>query len=111
MVAEGDAHHQRPWRTRCLRSRRGRAPRIPIIAYLGALNEDDTPIACDMAAGGRGYSVRLSSGTRQRPDRGGVVTKGLATRTLRPVIDRIFKFDDMGGSHAFWKQRYLKIVV
>jgi NADPH:quinone reductase-like Zn-dependent oxidoreductase len=88
-------------------------------AYIyGALSEDDTPIpVLEMIRKMptvKGYSIRLVAGDEARRN-GAVeyVTKGLATGALKPIIDRIFKFDDMVEVHRYLENsgQFGKIVV
>ena len=89
------------------------------IAYVyGTLSEDDTPIpVLEMIRKMptiKGYSIRLVTGDEARR-KGAVdyVTKGLASGALKPVIDRIFKFDDMVEVHRYLENsgQFGKIVV
>jgi NADPH:quinone reductase-like Zn-dependent oxidoreductase len=88
-------------------------------AYIyGALSEDDTPIpVLEMIRKMltvKGYSIRLVTGDEARR-KGAVeyVTKGLASGALKPIIDRIFKFDDMVEAHRYLENsgQFGKIVV
>src|SRR5882757_4124856 len=89
------------------------------IAYIyGALSEDDTPIpVLEMIRKMtivKGYSIRLVTGDEARRKAAvEYVTKGLASGALRPVIDRIFKFDDMVEAHRYLENsgQFGKIVV
>ena len=80
------------------------------IAYVyGTLSEDGTPIpVLEMIRKMptvKGYSIRLVAGDEARRKVAvEYVTRGLARGALKPVIDRIFKFDDMVEVH-----RYLEI--
>jgi len=50
----------------------------------------------------KGYSIRLVTGDEARRKVAvEYVTKGLARGALRPIIDRIFKFDDMVEVHRY----------
>jgi len=89
------------------------------IAYIyGALSEGDTPMpVLEMIRKMptvKGYSIRLVTGDEARR-KGAVdyVTKGLASGALKPVIDRIFKFDDMVEVHRYLENsgQFGKIVV
>jgi NADPH:quinone reductase-like Zn-dependent oxidoreductase len=89
------------------------------IAYIyGALSEDDTPIPMlemirKMPAV-KGYSIRLLTGDAE-PRKVAIeyVTKGLASGALKPIIDRIFKFDEMVEVHRYLENsgQFGKIVV
>ncbi len=89
------------------------------IAYIyGALSEDDPPIpVLEMIrkmAVVKGYSVRLVTGDAERRKVAvEYVTKGLASGALKPIIDRIFKFDDMVEVHRYLENggQFGKIVV
>ncbi|KJC56773.1 NADPH:quinone reductase [Bradyrhizobium sp. LTSPM299] len=89
------------------------------IAYIyGALSEDDTPIpVLEMIRKMttiKGYSIRLVTGDdARRKVAVEYVTKGLASGALRPIIDRIFKFDDMVNVHRYLENsgQFGKIVV
>jgi len=62
----------------------------------------------------KGYSIRLVTGDAERRKIAvEYVTKGLAGRTLRPIIDRTFKFDDMVEVHRYLENssQFGKIVV
>lgn len=89
------------------------------IAYIyGALSEGDTPMpVLEMIRKMptvKGYSIRLVTGDEARR-KGAVdyVTKGLASGALKPIIDRIFKFDDMVEVHRYLENsgQFGKIVV
>jgi NADPH:quinone reductase-like Zn-dependent oxidoreductase len=89
------------------------------IAYLyGALSEDDTAIPVlemirKMPAV-KGYSIRLVTGDAERRTAAvNYVTKGLASGALKPIIDRIFKFDEMVEAHRYLENsgQFGKIVV
>jgi NADPH:quinone reductase-like Zn-dependent oxidoreductase len=89
------------------------------IAYIyGALSEDDTPIPVlemirKMAAV-KGYSIRLVTGDAERRKAAmEYVTKGLASGALKPIIDRIFSFDEMVEAHRHLENggQFGKIVV
>jgi NADPH:quinone reductase-like Zn-dependent oxidoreductase len=89
------------------------------IAYIyGALSEGDTPIPVlemirKMPAV-KGYSIRLVVGDEARRKAAvEYVVKGLASGALKPVIDRIFKFDDMVEVHRYLESsgQFGKIVV
>src|SRR5216683_321616 len=89
------------------------------IAYIyGALSEDDTPIpVLEMIRKMtivKGYSIRLVTGDEARRKAAvDYVSKGLASGALTPVIDRIFKFDDMVEVHRYLETsgQFGKIVV
>ena len=89
------------------------------IAYIyGALSEDDTPMpVLEMIRKMptvKGYSIRLVTGDEARRKVAvEYVTKGLASGALKPVIDRIFKFDDMVEVHRYLENsgQFGKIVV
>jgi NADPH:quinone reductase-like Zn-dependent oxidoreductase len=89
------------------------------IAYIyGALSEDDTPIpvleVIRKMTAVKGYSVRLVTGDEAcRKAAVEYVTKGLASGALKPIIDRIFKFDDMVEVHRYLENsgQFGKIVV
>ena len=89
------------------------------IAYIyGALSEHDTPIPVlkmirkmPMV---KGYSIRLVTGEEARRKVAvAYVTKGLASGALKPMIDRIFKFDDMVEVYRYLENsgQFGKIVV
>jgi NADPH:quinone reductase-like Zn-dependent oxidoreductase len=89
-----------------------------IVYIYGALSEDDTPIpVLEMIRKMtivKGYSIRLVTGDEVRRKAAvDYVTKGLASGALRPVIDRIFKFDDMVEVHRYLENsgQFGKIVV
>jgi NADPH:quinone reductase-like Zn-dependent oxidoreductase len=89
------------------------------VAYLyGALSEDATPIpVLEMIRKMptvKGYSIRLVTGDEVRRKAAvEYVTKGLASVALKPIIDRIFKFDDMVEVHRCLENggQFGKIVV
>jgi NADPH:quinone reductase-like Zn-dependent oxidoreductase len=89
------------------------------IAYIyGALSEDDTPIpVLEMIRNMptvKGYSIRLVTGDEERRKVAvEYVTRGLASGALKPIIDRIFKFDDMLEVHRYLENsgQFGKIVV
>ena len=89
------------------------------IAYIyGALSEGDTPIpVLEMIRKMptvKGYSIRLVTGDEARRKVAvEYVTSGLARGALKPVIDRIFKFDDMVEVHRYLENsgQFGKIVV
>jgi NADPH:quinone reductase-like Zn-dependent oxidoreductase len=89
------------------------------IAYIyGALSEDDTPIPVLGMIGKmptvKGYSIRLVTGDAERRKVAvEYVTKGPASGALKPVIDRIFKFDEMVEVHRYLENsgQFGKIVV
>jgi NADPH:quinone reductase-like Zn-dependent oxidoreductase len=89
------------------------------IAYIyGALSEDDTTIpVLEMIRKMtvvKGYSVRLVTGDADRRKAAvEYVTKGLASGALKPVIDRMFKFDEMVEVHRYLENsgQFGKIVV
>jgi NADPH:quinone reductase-like Zn-dependent oxidoreductase len=89
-----------------------------IVYIYGALSEDDTPIpVLEMIRKMtivKGYSIRLVTGDEVRRKAAvDYVTKGLASSALKPVIDRIFKFDDMVEVHRYLENsgQFGKIVV
>jgi NADPH:quinone reductase-like Zn-dependent oxidoreductase len=89
------------------------------IAYIyGALSEADTPIpVLEMIRKMptvKGYSIRLVTGDEARRKAAvEYVAKGLASGALQPMIDRIFKFDDMVEVHRYLENsgQFGKIVV
>jgi NADPH:quinone reductase-like Zn-dependent oxidoreductase len=89
------------------------------IAYIyGALSEGDTSIpVLEMIRKMptvKGYSIRLVTGDAERRKIAvEYVTKGLTSGTLRPIIDRTFKFDDMVEVHRYLENssQFGKIVV
>jgi NADPH:quinone reductase-like Zn-dependent oxidoreductase len=89
------------------------------IAYIyGALSEDDTTIpVLEMIRKMtvvKGYSVRLVTGDADRRKAAvEYVTRGLASGALKPVIDRMFKFDEMVEVHRYLENsgQFGKIVV
>src|ERR1700681_3516510 len=89
------------------------------IAYVyGTLSEDDTPIpVLEMIRKMptiKVYSIRLVTGDEARRKVAvEYVTKGLASGALKPIIDRIFKFDDMVEVHRYLENsgQFGKIVV
>jgi NADPH:quinone reductase-like Zn-dependent oxidoreductase len=89
------------------------------IAYIyGALSEGDTAIpVLEMIRRMptvKGYSIRLVTGDEaSRKVAVEYVTKGLASGALKPIIDRIFKFDDMVEVHRYLENsgQFGKIVV
>jgi NADPH:quinone reductase-like Zn-dependent oxidoreductase len=89
------------------------------IAYIyGALSEDETPIpVLEMIRkmpSVQGYSIRLVTGDAERRKVAvEYVTKGLAIGALKPIIDRIFKFDEMVEVHQYLENsgQFGKIVV
>jgi NADPH:quinone reductase-like Zn-dependent oxidoreductase len=88
-------------------------------AYIyGALSDDGTPLpVLEMIRKMpvvKGYSIRLITGDSERRKVAvEYVTKGLASGALKPVIDRIFKFDDMMEVHRYLEKsgQFGKIVV
>ena len=89
-----------------------------IVYIYGALSEDDTSVpVLEMIRKMplvRGYSIRLVTGdTERRQAAVNYVTKGLASGALKPVIDRIFKFDEMVEVHRYLEDsgQFGKIVV
>jgi NADPH:quinone reductase-like Zn-dependent oxidoreductase len=89
------------------------------VAYIyGALNEEHTPIPVlemirKMTAI-KGYSIRLATGDAERRKIAiEYVTKGLASGALKPIIDRIFRFDEMVEVHRYLENggQFGKIVV
>jgi NADPH:quinone reductase-like Zn-dependent oxidoreductase len=89
------------------------------IAYIyGALSENDTPIpVLEMIRKMptvKGYSIRLVTGDEARRKIAvEFVTNGLASGALKPIIDRIFRFDDMVEVHRYLENsgQFGKIVV
>jgi NADPH:quinone reductase-like Zn-dependent oxidoreductase len=89
------------------------------IAYIyGALSEGDTPMpVLDLIRKMptiKGYSIRLVTGDEARRKVAvEYVTSGLASGALKPIIDRIFKFDDMVEVHRYLENsgQFGKIVV
>ena len=89
------------------------------IAYIyGALSEGDTPMpVLEMIRKMptvKGYSIRLVAGDEARRKTAvEYVTRGLASGALKPVIDRIFKFDEMVEVHRYLENsgQFGKIVV
>jgi NADPH:quinone reductase-like Zn-dependent oxidoreductase len=89
------------------------------VAYIyGALSGDDTTIpVLEMIRKMivvKGYSVRLVTGDADRRKAAvEYVTKGLASGALKPVIDRMFKFDEMVEVHRYLENsgQFGKIVV
>ena len=84
----------------------------------GALSEGDTPIpVLEMIRKMptvKGYSIRLVTGDEARRKVAvEYVSKGLASGALKPIIDRIFKFDDMVEVHRYLENsgQFGKIVV
>jgi NADPH:quinone reductase-like Zn-dependent oxidoreductase len=62
----------------------------------------------------KGYSIRLVTGDEARRKVAvEYVAKGLASGALQPMIDRIFKFDDMVEVHRYLENsgQFGKIVV
>src|ERR1700682_2317382 len=89
-----------------------------IVYIYGALSEDDTPIPVlemiPKMPTVKGYSVRLVLGdAARRKVAVEYVTKGLASGALKPIIDRIFKFDHMVEVHRYLENsgQFGKIVV
>ncbi|MBM7043861.1 zinc-dependent alcohol dehydrogenase family protein [Rhizobium lusitanum] len=89
------------------------------IAYVyGALSEDETTIpvleVIRKMPAIKGYSIRLVTGDAERRKVAiEYVTKGLASGALKPIIDRIFKFDEMVEVHRYLENsgQFGKIVV
>ncbi len=89
------------------------------VAYIyGALSEDATPMpVLEMIRKMptvKGYSIRLVAGDEARRKAAvEYVTKGLASGALKPVIDRVFKFDEMVEAHRYLENsgQFGKIVV
>jgi NADPH:quinone reductase-like Zn-dependent oxidoreductase len=89
------------------------------IAYIyGALSDDSTPIpVLEMIrkmVTVKGYSIRLVTGeAERRKDAVEYVTKGLTSGSLKPIIDRTFKFDEMVEVHRYLESsgQFGKIVV
>ena len=89
------------------------------IAYIyGALSEGDTPMpVLEMIRKMptvKGYSIRLVTGDEARRKVAvEYVTRGLASGALKPIIDRLFKFDDMVEVHRYLENsgQFGKIVV
>jgi NADPH:quinone reductase-like Zn-dependent oxidoreductase len=92
---------------------------MPDIVYIyGALSEDDTSIPVlemiPKMPTVKGYSIRLVAGEAERRKVAvEYVTKGLASGALKPIIDRIFKFDEMVEVHRYLENsgQFGKIVV
>jgi len=89
-----------------------------IVYIYGALSEDDTPVpVLEMIRKMtivKGYSIRLVTGDEVRRKAAvDYVARGLACGALKPVIDRIFKFDDMVEVHRHLENsgQFGKIVV
>lgn len=89
-----------------------------IVYIYGALSEGDTQMpVLDMIAKMptvKGYSVRQIMGDETgRRDAVEYIVKGLASGALKPVIDRIFKFEDMVEAHRYLETggQFGKIVV
>jgi NADPH:quinone reductase-like Zn-dependent oxidoreductase len=89
-----------------------------IVYVYGALSEGNTQIpVLDMIAktpAVKGYSVRqIMSDEAGRRDAVEYIVKGLASGALKPVIDRIFKFEDMVEAHRYLENsgQFGKIVV
>jgi NADPH:quinone reductase-like Zn-dependent oxidoreductase len=89
-----------------------------IVYIYGALSEGDTPIpVLEMIRKMptvKGYSIRLVTGDEARRKAAvEYVTKGLSSGALKPVIDRIFTFDEMADVHRYLEQngQFGKIVV
>jgi NADPH:quinone reductase-like Zn-dependent oxidoreductase len=89
-----------------------------VVYIYGALSEDDTPIpVLEMIRKMptvKGYSVRLVTGDEARRKVAvEYVAKGLASGALKPLVDRIFKFDDMVEVHRYLENsgQFGKIVV
>ena len=89
-----------------------------VVYIYGALSEDDTPIpVLEMIRKMptvKGYSVRLVMGDEgRRKVAVEYVAKGLASGALKPLVDRIFKFDDMVEVHRYLENsgQFGKIVV
>jgi NADPH:quinone reductase-like Zn-dependent oxidoreductase len=88
-------------------------------AYIyGALSEGDTPIPVlemiPKMPTVKGYSIRLVVGDEARRKAAvEYVVEGLASGALKPVIDRIFEFDDMAEVHRYLESsgQFGKIVV
>jgi NADPH:quinone reductase-like Zn-dependent oxidoreductase len=62
----------------------------------------------------KGYSIRLVTGDEARRKIAvEFVTNGLASGALKPIIDRIFRFDDMVEVHRYLENsgQFGKIVV
>jgi len=89
------------------------------IAYIyGALIKGDTPIPVlwmiRKIPTSKGYSIRLVNGDEARRKVAiEYITKGLASGALKPIIDRVFKFDDMVEVHRYLENngQFGKIVV
>jgi NADPH:quinone reductase-like Zn-dependent oxidoreductase len=89
------------------------------IAYIyGALSEEDTPIpVLEMIRKMptvKGYSIRSATGDAERRKATvEYVTQGLTSGALKPIIDRIFKFDEMVEVHRYLENsgQFGKIVV
>ncbi|RFU49301.1 zinc-dependent alcohol dehydrogenase family protein [Paraburkholderia sp. DHOC27] len=88
-------------------------------AYIyGALAEGETPIpVLDMIAkmaSVKAHNIWLTSGDETRRKAAvEYVTKGLASGALKPIIDRVFKFDEMIEVHRYLEEngQFGKIVV
>ncbi|TDV05522.1 zinc-dependent alcohol dehydrogenase family protein [Paraburkholderia caballeronis] len=88
-------------------------------AYLyGALDEDPTPLpVLPMIARMltiKGHNIWLTSGDETRRKAAvEFIVSGLASGALKPVIDRVFKFDEMADVHRYLEQnsQFGKIVV
>jgi NADPH:quinone reductase-like Zn-dependent oxidoreductase len=88
-------------------------------AYIyGALSDDSTPMpVLEMIrkmATVKGYSIRLVTGEAERRKNAvEYVTKGLTSGSLRPIIDRTFKFDEIVEVHRYLENsaQFGKIVV
>jgi NADPH:quinone reductase-like Zn-dependent oxidoreductase len=88
-------------------------------AYIyGALSEGDTPIPVlemiPKMPTVKGYSIRLVVGDEARRKAAvEYVVEGLARGALKPVIDRIFEFDDIAEVHRYLESsgQFGKIVV
>ena len=90
------------------------------VAYIyGALSEEDTPIPVlemirKMTAV-KGYQHPIGDEATQNAGKIAIeyVTKGLASGALKPIIDRIFRFDEMVEVHRYLENggRFGKIVV
>ncbi|PXW25685.1 zinc-dependent alcohol dehydrogenase family protein [Paraburkholderia caballeronis] len=84
----------------------------------GALDEDPTPLpVLPMIARMltiKGHNIWLTSGDETRRKAAvEFIVSGLASGALKPVIDRVFKFDEMADVHRYLEQnsQFGKIVV
>jgi NADPH:quinone reductase-like Zn-dependent oxidoreductase len=89
-----------------------------IVYIYGALDEAATPIpVLEMISKMptvKGYSIRSISGTEtSRKAAVDYILKGLESGGFKPIIDRVFKFDDMVEAHRYLEKsgQFGKIVV